>query len=273
MADPEHAGLEIPADVVALAQRSGDLLVAVDERRCVVWASDERLVPGTEFDDLVDSRDLGLVDDLLADSSAGGPLVIRLAGEHSTRGVAVAARRPDGWLVQIRRPNAVIGVPSAGVTGVLRGEQALDELAWLLSATPRTGREIAVVGFDLDRLAEVNARYGTDVGDEVLDVVAARVVAALRSGDLVARLTDDKFLAVLRGVHHLRGSIRVANKIRAAVEDPMTLAAGEIVVTASVGVTLVSLGESVDAVLERADAAVTMAKAVGGNVVRSNPPI
>jgi diguanylate cyclase (GGDEF)-like protein len=104
-------------------------------------------------------------------------------------------------------------------------------------------------------------------------VAAGRITDALRSGDLVARLDSDRFLVVLRGVHHLRGAIRVANKIRAVVEDPIPLPTGEINQTMSVGVTIISRGESVDSVLERAEGALAMAKDAGRNLVMSSPPI
>jgi PleD family two-component response regulator len=65
----------------------------------------------------------------------------------------------------------------------------------------------------------------------------------------------------------------VANKIRAVVEDPIQLADGEIVQTMSVGVTLISRGESVYSVLERAEGALALAKAAGRNTVQSSPPI
>jgi diguanylate cyclase (GGDEF)-like protein len=152
-------------------------------------------------------------------------------------------------------------------------EQVLNEVAWLLSATPRTGKEIAVASCDLDDLDFVNEEYGREVGDEVIRIVTGRISDALRSGDLVARLEDDQLLVVLRGVHHLRGAIRVANKIRVAVEDPISLPVGEIVQTISVGVTLISRGESVDSVLERAEGAMAMAKDAGCNTVMSSPPI
>ena len=48
---------------------------------------------------------------------------------------------------------------------------------------------------------------------------------------------------------------------------------GEIVQTVSVGVTLISRGESVDSVLERAEGAMAMAKEAGRNTVMSSPPI
>jgi len=78
---------------------------------------------------------------------------------------------------------------------------------------------------------------------------------------------------VLRGVHHLRGAIRVANKIRTAVEDPIPMPFGEVAQTVSVGVTLISRGESVDSVLARAESAMVKAHGAGGNTIVSSPPI
>ena len=152
-------------------------------------------------------------------------------------------------------------------------EHVLNEVAWLLSATPRTGKEIAVASCDLDDFSFINEDHGREAGDEILRIVTGRISDALRSGDLVARPEDDQLLVVLRGVHHLRGAIRVANKIRAAVEDPIVMPFGEIVQTVSVGVTLISRGESVDSVLERAEGAMAMAKEAGRNTVMSSPPI
>ena len=154
--------------------------------------------------------------------------------------------------------------PLDAAAGATDREQVLNEVAWLLSATPRTGKEIAVACCDLDDFEFVNERVRLARRvTRCCGSSAGRISDALRSGDLVARLEDDQLLVVLRGVHHLRGAIRVANKIRAAVEDPIVLPFGEIDQTMSVGVTLISRGESVDSVLERAEGAMAMAKDAG----------
>lgn len=209
---------------------------------------------------------------------------IRLAGDsESLRWVSlVTTPLPDGgWLLQVRHEQrkdtcAPAIADTTGldiVSGAADRERVLDEVAWLLSATPRTGKEIAIACCGLDHFSALNRDLGPLAGDEVLRVVAGRLSDALRSGDLVARLGGDQFLVVLRGVHHLRGAIRVANKIRVAVEDPIPLPTGDIAQTASVGVTLISRGESVDSVLERAEGAMMMAKEAGRNTVVSSPPI
>ena len=244
-----------------------------------LWSSDGSVRPGVALADAFAAEDADAVTALLATLPAGpvwarlrsaedGPRWVGvLVGAAPGRRLAAAAAR-----VPPARPDARRADLAAGA-GTADREHVLNEVAWLLSATPRTGKEIAVASCDLDDFEFVNEDHGREAGDEILRIVTGRISDALRSGDLVARLEDDQLLVVLRGVHHLRGAIRVANKIRAAVEDPIVMPFGEIVQTVSVGVTLISRGESVDSVLERAEGAMAMAKEAGRNTVMSSPPI
>ncbi len=275
-----------PSDVIAaddlarLSAQAGDVHVTVNEDGICLWSSDESIRSGITLADAFAPTDTAAVAGLLTTRPAG-PVLVRVREDGvAGRWVSVAAvptGSSGGWLLQMRGAHQLdptaVGATTDAVTEVIEREQVLNEVAWLLAATPRTGREIAVVACDLDDLEFVNEEYGRDAGDEVLRIVTGRISDALRSGDLVARLEDDQLLVVLRGVHHLRGAIRVANKIRVAVEDPITLPVGEIVQTISVGVTLISRGESVDSVLERAEGAMSMAKDAGRNIVMSSPPI
>jgi diguanylate cyclase (GGDEF)-like protein len=262
-----------------LAAQSGDVHVWVNPDLVCLWSSDGSVRPGVTVADAFAVEDAGAGAALLS-SSPEGPTWARLrSSDEGPRWVGVtAAPVPEGgWVLQLREsrqldPTAAGGANEAGA-GTAEREQVLNEVAWLLSATPRTGKEIAVASCDLDDFEFVNEDHGREAGDEVLRIVTGRISDALRSGDLVARLEDDQLLVVLRGVHHLRGAIRVANKIRAAVEDPIAMPFGEIVQTVSIGVTLISRGESVDSVLERAEGAMAMAKEAGRNTVMSSPPI
>ncbi|MCX6432365.1 MAG: GGDEF domain-containing protein [Actinobacteria bacterium] len=275
-----------PSDVIAaddlarLSAQVGDVHLTVNTDGICLWSSDDSVRSGVTIADAFAPSDTAAVAGLLV-SDPAGPVLVRVREDGvAGRWVSVAAvptGSSGGWLLQMRGAHQLdptaVGATTDAVTEVIEREQVLNEVAWLLAATPRTGREIAVVACDLDDLEFVNEEYGRDAGDEVLRIVTGRISDALRSGDLVARLEDDQLLVVLRGVHHLRGAIRVANKIRVAVEDPITLPVGEIVQTISVGVTLISRGESVDSVLERAEGAMSMAKDAGRNIVMSSPPI
>lgn len=261
-----------------LSAQAGDVHLLVTTNLMCLWSSDGSVRPGVALADAFAAEDADTVTALLATLPAG-PVWARLrSAEDGPRWVGVlAAPHPEGgWLLQLRESRQLDPTGTGGLAagaGTADREHVLNEVAWLLSATPRTGKEIAVASCDLDDFEFVNEDYGRDAGDEILRIVTGRISDALRSGDLVARLEDDQLLVVLRGVHHLRGAIRVANKIRAAVEDPIVMPFGEIVQTVSVGVTLISRGESVDSVLERAEGAMAMAKEAGRNTVMSSPPI
>jgi diguanylate cyclase (GGDEF)-like protein len=271
-----------PSDVIAadelarLSAQAGDVHLTVNEDGICLWSSDESIRSGITLADAFAPTDTAAVAALLTAGPAG-PVLVRIREDGiAGRWVSVASvPQAGGWLLQLRGAHQLDPTSAAieTVTDVVEREHVLNEVAWLLAATPRTGREIAVAACDLDDFEVINEEYGREAGDEVLRIVTGRISDALRSGDLVARLEDDQLLVVLRGVHHLRGAIRVANKIRAAVEDPITLPVGEIVQTISIGVTLISRGESVDSVLERAEGAMSMAKDAGRNIVMSSPPI
>ena len=263
----------------ALSTRASDIVVILD--RYGTCASASRFEwTGRHLGELVLPDDAAVVAALMPDVAAG-PLWLRIPAVDGPRWLhAVSIRMPEGgWVVQFREPRSVDAFPSPAdrgideVTGVASQSRALDELSFALSATPRTGREVAVAYCELDGFLELSGRIGPSESAAVLRMVALRIRDALRSNDLVARMNDDGFILILRGVHHLRGAIRVANKVRVAVEEPLRLEHRDIAQTVSVGVTLISRGESVDSVLERADGALTMAKSVGRNAVMSSPPI
>jgi diguanylate cyclase (GGDEF)-like protein len=273
------AGEPSVADELAtLSARAGDVHVVVSPDAICLWSSDASVRPSLSLLDSFVADDSATVTSLLG-TEPTGPAWVRLAGPEAARWVtALATPRSDGgWTMQLRDAHQLDPTSRSadvrGTVGIADREQVLNEVAWLLSATPRTGKEIAVASCDLDDLAFVNEEYGREAGDEVLRIVTGRISDALRSGDLVARLEDDQLLVVLRGVHHLRGALRVANKIRAAVEDPIPMPFGDLIQTICVGVTLISRGESVDSVLERAEGAMAMAKEAGHNNVMSSPPI
>jgi diguanylate cyclase (GGDEF)-like protein len=263
-----------------LSRLASDIVVLVDDNGVCTWV-DGAAWQGRALRDQVHADEVSGLAALLAPEPVGPMWLRRRRGDGSVAWwhASSTPHEGGGWVVQLRGFRPVDPMEHASsmkfdvVTGVAGREHALDEVAFLLSATPRTGKEVAVACCGLDRFTELNSALGRDTGDEVLRVVAGRITDALRSGDLVARWEGDRFLVVLRGVHHLRGAIRVANKIRAVVEDPITVNGDEVHQTVSVGVTLISRGESVDSVLERAEGAMQMSKDAGRNLVMSSPPI
>jgi len=122
---------------------------------------------------------------------------------------------------------------------------------------------LALAFCDLDWFKRVNDSHGHGAGDALLVAVGERLRASLRPDDLVGRIGGDELLVVLVGVTDLEEALVRAEALRDAVRQPLPIANTSLEVTASIGVTLFQRGESVDALVARADAAMYRAKQAG----------
>lgn len=145
---------------------------------------------------------------------------------------------------------------------------------WLLQdrfreAVARTHREesdLGIVMLDVDRFKEVNDTVGHVAGDKVLQSVADRVNGAIRSDDTFARLSGDEFVAVLPNVSGVAEIERLAERIRDAVNQPLSLGERSLTLSASMGIVLFSQdGDDLESLLHCADLALYHAKAKGRN--------
>lgn len=153
------------------------------------------------------------------------------------------------------------------LTGLPNRARLRERLQTVFSRAPRTGQEIAVLYCDLDDFKPINDAYGHAVGDTVLREVGARIAASVRMQDTVARLGGDEFVAVLEGVHAAEDAIAVADKVRAAVTEPIIVDDGPVTTSLSIGVALASPGDDPESTLRAADVALYRAKALGRNRV------
>lgn len=149
------------------------------------------------------------------------------------------------------------------LTGVLNRAGWEDKAPGLMRRMELAGRPLSLAVFDLDQLARYNATHGEDAGDRMLGEVAELIRGELREGDLVARLGGEEFAVLLPDVA-ARGARAVANRIRAALLDCRLRA----ITTLSAGVATRRPGESLDALTDRAEAALGEAKQAGCNCVR-----
>ncbi len=156
------------------------------------------------------------------------------------------------------------------LTGLLTREVFLRKSAERGQIERRSGGQLALIFFDLDRFKDVNDTFGHAAGDVVLAAVADRIRASLRASDLVARLGGDEFVAAAHEVGSADAAIVLAEKIRARIAEPIALPEGpDIVVTASAG-TCFGV-EDVQSMIEAADRALYIAKSDGRDRVRSSP--
>jgi diguanylate cyclase (GGDEF)-like protein/PAS domain S-box-containing protein len=132
----------------------------------------------------------------------------------------------------------------------------------LLRAVRRS--RVVVMFIDLDNFKSVNDTLGHAKGDELLMVVASRLLNATRGSDTVARLGGDEFAILLASVRdHVEARI-VADRIITAMREPIALNDDRTMVGVSIGIAWPHTDEeSADALIRNADMAMYTAKSKG----------
>ncbi|MGY1609764.1 putative bifunctional diguanylate cyclase/phosphodiesterase [Geodermatophilus sp. SYSU D00700] len=148
------------------------------------------------------------------------------------------------------------------LTGLPNRRALTDRLAHALALSRRRGLQVGLVHLDLDRFQAVNDTLGTEAGDQLLSQVADRLRWSTRVEDTAVRLGADEFLILAEDVEDLDGLRALADRLLAVLDDPFQLGGREIVLSASVGLTLGS-DVAPDELLKRAHSALTRAKRDG----------
>jgi diguanylate cyclase (GGDEF)-like protein/PAS domain S-box-containing protein len=142
----------------------------------------------------------------------------------------------------------------------------LAQLERTLAAAKRNGRRAALLFCDLDHFKDVNDTLGHDKGDLLLQGIAERLSGCIRKGDTLSRLGGDEFVLLLPVVERDRDAVMVARKIKEQLARPFDLDGHEIYTSPSIGIAFYpDDGETVSALLKRADMAMYAAKAKGRN--------
>ncbi len=156
-----------------------------------------------------------------------------------------------------------------GLTGLHNRRYLDSHVQTLFDRAQARSRPLSVMMTDLDRFKSINDAYGHDGGDAVLREFARRLRKNVRGIDLACRFGGEEFVVVMPDTD---GEIaeRVAERVRSEIERaPFEISRGVFVtVTVSVGVaTLIRAGDSVDALMKRADKGLYEAKNAGRNRV------
>ncbi|MEW8435103.1 MAG: EAL domain-containing protein [Candidatus Thiodiazotropha sp.] len=133
----------------------------------------------------------------------------------------------------------------------------------------RESNSIALLFLDLDRFKTVNDTLGHPSGDLVLLEVSRRMSNIIRSSDTIARLGGDEFVLLLEEQTSAQHAAVVARKLIDLFSTPMNIGEHELVVTASIGITLYpNDGDDPDLLIRHADRAMYEAKQQGRNTYR-----
>jgi diguanylate cyclase (GGDEF)-like protein len=150
------------------------------------------------------------------------------------------------------------------LTGVANRAQFFERLGDLGQPERRHHASAAVLYLDLDGFKSVNDTHGHAAGDVVLRTVTARMVHAVRAGDLVARLGGDEFAVLCVDVASTEQATALADRLIDAVADPIDVGTTKVRVGVSIGIALADVGAAVAAeLLDAADRALYDAKREG----------
>ncbi|HJQ35567.1 MAG TPA: diguanylate cyclase [Thermoanaerobaculia bacterium] len=144
-----------------------------------------------------------------------------------------------------------------GVTGAINRRHFFELAEHELSVTARYRRPLSLMLFDIDHFKQANDTRGHHAGDELLKRAARVVQEHLRISDIFARYGGDEFVVLLPHATSSEAAV-VAERMRTAIAD-------ESAMTISIGIAGFRHGDTLDALIHRADEALYRAKNEGRN--------
>jgi diguanylate cyclase (GGDEF)-like protein len=148
-----------------------------------------------------------------------------------------------------------------GLTGLPNRALLYERLEAEIAAAERCQGLLGVLYIDLDGFKQINDTHGHDAGDAVLREAAIRMTHTVRRGDTVARIGGDEFVVLLPLLSRREDAVQIADKILAALREPMSADRQRLTVGASAGIAIWPLdGDQPDALLRFADAKMYGAK-------------
>lgn len=141
-----------------------------------------------------------------------------------------------------------------------------DRIAQALSLAERHSSPLAVLFLDLDNFKVINDSLGHAVGDRLLQLVAQRLSACIRSSDTVSRNGGDEFVLLLAECRDSQDAAMTAHKILEALAAPYAIDQHTLQVTSSIGISVYPADATcAQALIKNADKAMYHAKQVGRN--------
>jgi diguanylate cyclase (GGDEF)-like protein len=158
------------------------------------------------------------------------------------------------------------------LTGLGNRTMLRDRLGAAIHETDSSGAPFCLMLIDLDRFKEVNDTLGHHCGDELLVGVAQRLTGASGERDQVVRLGGDEFALVLPDVPDSAAALAAAERVLAALRQPMVLDGFPVDIDASIGVSVYPRdGADGPGLLQHADVAMYAAKRAHAGVAVYDP--
>ncbi|HEY7952783.1 MAG TPA: EAL domain-containing protein [Solirubrobacteraceae bacterium] len=282
------------ARFASLVQNSSDLITVVGSDATITYQSPssehvlgyapEELL-GTRFDRLVAPDDAGHLLRLLADGAAyarkdgeviectlrhcdGGlrqfeVLHTNLLDDEHVRGIVLNARDiSERKAFEEQLAHQAFHDP---VTNLPNRALFVERVRHAISRSRRESSELGVIFLDIDDFKTINDSLGHGAGDAALIDVAKRLSNSIRSSDTAARFGGDEFVVLLEDLEGTETAVEVAERVLEDLRAPLMVAGKELVLRASIGISILE-GDSTasaDELIRDADAAMYIAKRDG----------
>ena len=174
-------------------------------------------------------------------------------------GIAIERRQSEERIQFMAHHDALTGLPNRALFD--------ERVATALERARQTGQWVALAFLDLDNFKLINDTLGHHAGDELLRVVAGRMLACVRKSDMIVRVGGDEFIILINSLPPENGVMLARlEAIRAAIGAPVVLAGRSLQVSCSMGVVCYpEHGDSATELLANADSAMYRAKEAGRN--------
>lgn len=141
-----------------------------------------------------------------------------------------------------------------------------DRLSQDIKKAHREHKRLALLFIDLDLFKEVNDTLGHDMGDELLQIAAHRILASVRETDTVARLGGDEFTVILSDVGDPANAERIAGNLLQKMTECFQLGNEIAYISTSIGIAFYpDDADNLKSLLKHADQAMYAAKRQGRN--------
>ncbi len=167
-------------------------------------------------------------------------------------------KQDAAWFQRLANHDALTGLPNR--------RQIETALETALAQSSRTGSACAILMIDIDHFKRFNDRFGHLVGDEVLQHIAQRLREQLRAGNTLGRWGGEEFIVVAPQTD-LHEAQQLGERLRYSVRSEP--AAGEHLLTVSIGMTAYRPGDTPETLIARADRALYRAKQGGRDRVEA----
>ncbi len=166
-------------------------------------------------------------------------------------------KRAEEYIYHVAHHDHLTGLPTRTL---LR-----DRLEVAIERATRSQDKLAVLMVDLDNFKRVNDSLGHQAGDTVLCEISKRLKSCVRKSDTVGRMGGDEFVVLLPDLRSDADAEEICQKLLSTVAQPIRIGKHEIIVTASIGISLFPICEDVESLFKNADFAMYRVKNSGRN--------